>query len=230
MCFMDMCPAGPTAELDRYIGYWKPYATSHDELDADSAVQEEVRNAARTLLEAVKAQRAGKLIAAGQAFSGDASRWTHAFIVLNDNTVIEAEPGGARIGHLSAYAGRPLLVSDAPVQEWLRDDYRPGALRSTDELWIRGRLTTAARSLVGIPYSALDYAALALLHLHLPSTWVRDRVQRSGHMICSQLVDAVYARAGIRLFTDGRRPGDVMPAHLAAWAEDRQATQLREAA
>jgi hypothetical protein len=26
--FMHLCPAGPTAELDRYIGYWKPYATS----------------------------------------------------------------------------------------------------------------------------------------------------------------------------------------------------------
>ena len=31
--FMHLVPAGPSAELDRYIGYWKPYATSHDELD-----------------------------------------------------------------------------------------------------------------------------------------------------------------------------------------------------
>ena len=65
LCFMGLCPAGPNAELDRYIGYWKPYATSHDELDADDAVQEEVRNAARTLAEGVKASRAGKLSAAG---------------------------------------------------------------------------------------------------------------------------------------------------------------------
>ena len=34
--FMQLKPAGPSAELDRYIGYWKPYATSHDELDADT--------------------------------------------------------------------------------------------------------------------------------------------------------------------------------------------------
>jgi len=40
---MDLCPAGPAAELDRYIGYWKPYATSHADLDADAALQEEVR-------------------------------------------------------------------------------------------------------------------------------------------------------------------------------------------
>ena len=49
---MELSPAGPRAELDRYIGYWKPYATSHDDLDQDEAIQEEVRNAARTLLEA----------------------------------------------------------------------------------------------------------------------------------------------------------------------------------
>jgi multimeric flavodoxin WrbA len=65
LCFMHLCPAGPAAELDRYIGYWKPYAISHDELDEDKAVQEEVRNAARTLLEGVRAARAGKLVAAG---------------------------------------------------------------------------------------------------------------------------------------------------------------------
>ena len=38
LCFMNLSPAGPLAELDRYIGYWKPYATSHEELDADTAV------------------------------------------------------------------------------------------------------------------------------------------------------------------------------------------------
>lgn len=65
LCFMNLCPAGPKAVLDRYVGYWKPYATSHDELDADTAIQEEVKNAARTLLEGVQADRAGKLAAAG---------------------------------------------------------------------------------------------------------------------------------------------------------------------
>jgi multimeric flavodoxin WrbA len=59
LCFMHLEPAGALAELDRYVGYWKPYATSHDELDADEAFQEEVRNAARSLLNAVRAKRAG---------------------------------------------------------------------------------------------------------------------------------------------------------------------------
>jgi multimeric flavodoxin WrbA len=63
--FMHLVPAGVPAELDRYIGYWEPYATSHDALDRDQAVQDEVRNAARTLLEAVQARRAGRLVSAG---------------------------------------------------------------------------------------------------------------------------------------------------------------------
>ena len=66
MRFMQMLPAGPTAELDRYIGYWEPYATSHDALDKDTAMQEEVRNAARTLLRAVREQRSGRLLDAGE--------------------------------------------------------------------------------------------------------------------------------------------------------------------
>jgi len=64
--FMQLCPAGPNAELDRYIGYWKPYATSHEELDKDLAIQGEVKNAARTLCEAVKGVRAGTFTVAGQ--------------------------------------------------------------------------------------------------------------------------------------------------------------------
>jgi hypothetical protein len=63
---MHLAPAGNGAEIDRYIGYWKPYATSHDELDADQAIQEEVRNAARVLLEAIGAKRSGKQISAGE--------------------------------------------------------------------------------------------------------------------------------------------------------------------
>jgi len=59
---MELCG---TVGLDRYIGYWKPYAISHQELDADEAVQEEVRNVARALLEGVQAARSGKLVQPG---------------------------------------------------------------------------------------------------------------------------------------------------------------------
>jgi hypothetical protein len=47
--WMGHVDAGKMACLDRYIGYYHPYATSHDELDADLALQEEVRNVARAV-------------------------------------------------------------------------------------------------------------------------------------------------------------------------------------
>ena len=60
LCDMHLVPAAPRAQLDRYIGYYEPYATSHDALDADTAMQDEVRNATRTLAEAVRLSRAGE--------------------------------------------------------------------------------------------------------------------------------------------------------------------------
>lgn len=60
--FMEMSPAGPLAELDRYIGYWEPYATNHLALDKDIAMQGEVRNAAKTLRDAVLARRSDEAI------------------------------------------------------------------------------------------------------------------------------------------------------------------------
>jgi len=59
--WMGLHDAGPIARLDRYIGYYKPYATSHDELDAEPALLEEVRNVARALAEAIREMRAGRL-------------------------------------------------------------------------------------------------------------------------------------------------------------------------
>ena len=49
------------AQLDRMIGYYEPYAKSHEALDADAAVQEEVRNVARALLVRTREVRAEKV-------------------------------------------------------------------------------------------------------------------------------------------------------------------------
>ena len=59
--WMGLIDAGPQAKLDRFIGYYEPYATSHETLDADEAVQAEVRNVALALAEAVTELRAGRL-------------------------------------------------------------------------------------------------------------------------------------------------------------------------
>jgi hypothetical protein len=55
---MDLVPA-TGAEMDRYIGYYEPYATSHDALDRDVAIVEEVRGVARSIADGIGLVRRG---------------------------------------------------------------------------------------------------------------------------------------------------------------------------
>lgn len=57
---MKMIQSGAASILDRYIGYYEPYATSHEALDRDTAIQDEVRNVARSVARQVQSQRHGQ--------------------------------------------------------------------------------------------------------------------------------------------------------------------------
>jgi multimeric flavodoxin WrbA len=57
---MKLLPAVAQGGIDRYIGYYEPYATSHEALDKDTAVQQEMRDAAKAIVEAVRLMRAGR--------------------------------------------------------------------------------------------------------------------------------------------------------------------------
>jgi multimeric flavodoxin WrbA len=59
--WMGLVGSGPDGRLDRMIGYYEPYATSHATLDEDSAVQDEVRNVARAVVRTLTALRSGQL-------------------------------------------------------------------------------------------------------------------------------------------------------------------------
>ncbi len=59
--WMGLIDAGAQARLDRFIGYYEPYATSHDTLDDDVALQEEVRNVGRGVARVAQALRRGEL-------------------------------------------------------------------------------------------------------------------------------------------------------------------------
>lgn len=142
----------------------------------------------------------GWWISAGQALSGDPSQWTHAFLVLDETTVIEAQPHGARIVPLAPY-----LAPDAAVflHAWPRLDANQVM-----------RLRAEAHRLVGTPYSFLDYLSLAALALGTRPRWLQTYVAASGHMICSQLVDHLMCTVGAHLFDDGRPSQDVTPGDL----------------
>lgn len=134
-----------------------------------------------------------------QALTGDASRYTHTFIVLDDGTVMEAMPSGARIRPLAHYAGRKHL----------------GFLRIPITDAEGTRIVVAARALEHRGYGFLDYFALALLAVHIRPRLLRDFVRRSDRLICSQLCDLAYETAGLHLFADGRLNQDVTPGDLA---------------
>jgi multimeric flavodoxin WrbA len=56
---MGLVPAGHHGVLARMVGYLRPYATSHDDYDADEALHAEVRNTAQALVTTVQALRRG---------------------------------------------------------------------------------------------------------------------------------------------------------------------------
>jgi len=65
---MELEPAGGPAQLDRYIGYYEPYATSHLALDEDEALFAELSVVVKTLAERAarlrhRDDRAGKRLA-----------------------------------------------------------------------------------------------------------------------------------------------------------------------
>lgn len=132
----------------------------------------------------------------GMAIIGDSSRYTHAFLVLDDGTVIEAMPHGAIISPLTKYA--------------------TGAVFSSMDLTDlqRTHIVRHARTCLGVRYGFSDYLALALAHIGITPKRLKNYIANNGRMICSQLVDDVYARAGVHLFDDGRLPQDVTPGDL----------------
>lgn len=141
----------------------------------------------------------GIWVSLGQWLNGDASRYTHAFVVIDDNYVIEAQPGGAVLTPLADYLERTDVVySDLPLTDAQRK-----------------LIVEKSQSYEGTPYSFLDYLAIALVRLGFKPRRVIDRVVSSGHMICSQLVAEVYTYAGVPLFDDGTPAYMVTPGDLA---------------
>lgn len=140
----------------------------------------------------------GVFVTLGQWINGDLSPFTHAFIYLGGGEVMEGQPGGARISPLSRYADKYVRYS-----RWVP---------LTDEE--RANIVKVALVMRGTPYSYADYLALALVRLHIRPKRLLDYVASSNHMICSQLVDYVYCKAGVHLFSDGRPSQDVTPGDL----------------
>lgn len=143
----------------------------------------------------------GRLIRLGQWLAGGSyADFEHAFVYLGGGQLVEAEPGGARVSALGEY--RPETVV------WLRcpDQYRAA-------------VAAAARGMEGVPYSWLDYFAIAAHRFRLPIPGLRSYIKATGHEMCSQLADRAALDGGWHLYADGRWEGYVKPVDLYGLAE-----------
>ena len=59
--WMGLVDAGFGARLDRFVGYYEPYATSHEALDKDGEMQQEVQRAARAVARAAGLMRDSRM-------------------------------------------------------------------------------------------------------------------------------------------------------------------------
>lgn len=131
-----------------------------------------------------------------QWLNGDGfADFEHAFVYVGGGQLVEAEPGGARLAALAEYASERVV--------WLRAPLSCGPA-----------VAEAARQLTGVPYSFLDYEAIALHHFHIWAPGLKRYIGSTGHMICSQLADEAARRGGWKIFDDGRWPGYVTPGDL----------------
>jgi len=131
----------------------------------------------------------------------------HAFgvVEVKDNGevwIVEAMPEGARL-----------------IANWHKPE-NTVYLRCPDQYRVMMVAHLLQRADKKIPYSWLDYQAIALHHLHIPAPWLKSYIESSGHQICSQLVDWCADQAGWHLFQDQRWEGYVPPCDL--WRLYRQ--------
>jgi hypothetical protein len=137
----------------------------------------------------------GKLIKFGQFLNGQGFKdFEHAFLLGPNGKILEAEPGGAKIGNVSEYSTIYWCTNIA-------SQYTEPQLAS---VW------TGAQKYVGTKYSFLDYDALAAHRLHIPAPGLQNFIKDSGHLICSQLCDQAYLDQGYHLF-NGVWQGYVTP-------------------
>lgn len=129
------------------------------------------------------------------------SRYDHAGIIVNTaGDTVEAEPTGALIGNIGAYAGLPLLVDTA---ESMTDAQRDAVI-------------AAARGYINTPYAFLDIVRLALASLGIRWRWLTAEADAENAMVCSTLVAAVGLKAGLVGWLCGEAaPSLVRPADLA---------------
>lgn len=153
----------------------------------------------------------GLLVRLLQLINRDASRWTHVMVMLDDDEVFEAQPGGAVITPFKEYHDRKVAI----VQKYQLNGSKAPLVPEPLTYERRQRIVKIARGYEGTGYGWGTYLYLALYRIGIRPLWLKRRVQDDDRLICSQAGDLFYGQAGVLLFDDGRMPYDVTPGDLA---------------
>lgn len=128
------------------------------------------------------------------------SGWAdHAFVIAEDGVIVEAEPGGVRLGHLSEYYGNRIAIND-------------GEDMSVDQ---RGAVVAAAKAMIGKPYDDLAIVDDGLESLGWHWRWLARRADGDGELICSEVVARAGSAAGLDWRCGAATTAEVTPAMLA---------------
>lgn len=131
---------------------------------------------------------------------------------------VVAAVGGGRYNHVRLVvdeSGRS-LSAEYEGADWEPDTFEGDVVVSpplTDGQ--RARIAKIAQELHGAPYSRRGLVLVGLARLGLRTPWISQDLRWPESLICSQLVDLAWRRAGFHAFDDGRQPQDVTPGDLA---------------
>lgn len=150
----------------------------------------------------------GAFVKFGQRFLGAKKvdyRWSHAFLVGENNTVYEAMPAGIQHNSIQSYLddlarGDEVMFINVP----LTNEQRERAVAIGDDLVDRK-----------VGYSFLSYLYLTLRRLGLRTKGIRALIARTDNMMCSQTTDYILTEVGYEVFADKRAYQDVIPSDFA---------------
>jgi hypothetical protein len=153
----------------------------------------------------------------GQFLAGDKFQpYDHAEIFVGQED--EAGPNGYTV---SAYPGGYGLRALSAPPQFVEGSLWSSGLIELEDHQRQGIVSWAMRH-KNVGYSFLDYLALELHTLHIPVPGLRDFIQASSHLICSQFVDLAFGNGGgVTLFDDKRWAGFVKPGDLAMLLQSR---------
>lgn len=131
---------------------------------------------------------------------GTRSAFNHAGMITSvEGDTVEAQPGGVRKGHLSAYNGYKAVISS-------------GLSMDLDQ---QTKVVAAAAAMIGVPYNDLGIVDDGLESLGIVWKWLANAANTDEELICSQAVALMGKAGGYDWMCGKADASEVTPGDLA---------------